>query len=147
MHPPRMFANMNLVYGSIFLSKDKVLLVRGRHSGKWSFPKGHPNEGESEFEAAQRETLEETGLHLPRDYQRMIHLATGTYYLVERQQEEQNFMPTDLKEVMDIAWIPMKNLRRMPVNIDVNTFLREVAPEYIRKAQRKNAMFPSIPKV
>lgn len=38
-----------------------VLLVRHRQ-GHWSFPKGHPEIGETPFETAERELREETGL-------------------------------------------------------------------------------------
>lgn len=38
-----------------------VLLVRHRE-GHWSFPKGHPETGETPFETAARELCEETGL-------------------------------------------------------------------------------------
>lgn len=44
----------------------KVLLVQ-HHSGSWwGFPKGHMEAGEQPKETAQRELLEETGLHLVR---------------------------------------------------------------------------------
>jgi 8-oxo-dGTP pyrophosphatase MutT (NUDIX family) len=40
----------------------KYLLLRHRNGGHWSFPKGHIEAGESEIQAARRETLEETGI-------------------------------------------------------------------------------------
>jgi len=39
----------------------EYLLVQ-HHAGHWGFPKGHPEEGESDREAALRELREETGL-------------------------------------------------------------------------------------
>ncbi|MEM6553130.1 MAG: NUDIX domain-containing protein [Planctomycetota bacterium] len=39
----------------------EFLLVQ-LHAGHWAFPKGHPEEGESDREAAERELFEETGL-------------------------------------------------------------------------------------
>jgi len=41
----------------------RVLLVH-HIAGHWSFPKGHPEEGETPEQAAQRELKEETGLHV-----------------------------------------------------------------------------------
>lgn len=38
------------------------LLVHSKRSGRWGFPKGHIEEGESEIEAAGREIFEETGI-------------------------------------------------------------------------------------
>ena len=40
----------------------KYLLLRHRYGGHWGFPKGHIEPGESEIEAAARETREETGI-------------------------------------------------------------------------------------
>jgi len=40
----------------------EYLLLKARYGGHWSPPKGHLEPGESEFAAALRETLEETGL-------------------------------------------------------------------------------------
>ena len=39
---------------------DRYLIVRQRDA--WSFPKGHPEEGETPMDTAKRELLEETGL-------------------------------------------------------------------------------------
>jgi 8-oxo-dGTP pyrophosphatase MutT (NUDIX family) len=131
-----MLADMNQVYGTIFLSsRGTVLLVKGRHSGKWSFPKGHPNEGETEFEAAARETMEETGLRLSPFFDRIVHLATGTYYVVNTPELAVN--PNDETEIMDSQWIPLSKLKSFPVNLDVNTFLRQYGSEYIAPTQRK----------
>lgn len=43
-----------------------LLLLRHRSGGHWSFPKGHVEAGESPEATAQRELLEETGLHIVR---------------------------------------------------------------------------------
>ncbi|MEM0913737.1 MAG: NUDIX domain-containing protein [Planctomycetota bacterium] len=43
----------------------RFLLVK-HHAGHWAFPKGHPDEGESAEQTAQRELLEETGLTVTR---------------------------------------------------------------------------------
>lgn len=41
-----------------------LLLLRHRHGGHWSFPKGHVEGAETETETALREVREETGLHV-----------------------------------------------------------------------------------
>lgn len=38
------------------------LLVNSKRSGRWGFPKGHIENGESETETAKREIFEETGI-------------------------------------------------------------------------------------
>jgi 8-oxo-dGTP pyrophosphatase MutT (NUDIX family) len=119
-----MTANMNQVYGSIFLSpKNRVLVVKGRRTGKWSFPKGHPNQGETGYECARRETKEETGLDLPPFFERILHLSTGSYYVVRS--PELPCRVGDPEEIMDTAWLTFKQLQTSSVNIDINTFLRE----------------------
>ncbi len=42
--------------------KRRYLILRHRNGGHWSLPKGHIEPGESEEEAALRETREETGI-------------------------------------------------------------------------------------
>ena len=40
----------------------QILLIKHKHGGHWSFPKGHVEKGESETDTALREIREETGL-------------------------------------------------------------------------------------
>lgn len=47
--------------GVILSQRGRILLVR-QHDGTWSLPKGHIEEGESPYQAALREIMEETGL-------------------------------------------------------------------------------------
>lgn len=42
--------------------KINLLLLRHNHGGHWSFPKGHVEQGENEYQTATREIKEETGL-------------------------------------------------------------------------------------
>lgn len=127
---------MNMVYGSIFVShSNRMLLVRGKATGKWSFPKGHPNPNETEFQCAARETKEETGLTLPPLFERVLHLATGIYYLVRT--SEYPCKIQDPNEISEIAWMSLSELRTKSVNVDVNTFLREYGELIQAPTQRK----------
>ncbi|MFH1837197.1 MAG: NUDIX domain-containing protein [Candidatus Omnitrophota bacterium] len=50
--------------GGVVISRDdgmKVLLIKDRY-GRWTWPKGHVEEGETDEETALREITEETGL-------------------------------------------------------------------------------------
>jgi 8-oxo-dGTP pyrophosphatase MutT (NUDIX family) len=47
--------------GGIVVRGDEVLMIRDRY-GRWTFPKGHIEQGETPKEAAVREVLEETGV-------------------------------------------------------------------------------------
>jgi len=51
-----------IVYRIATKGELQILLIRHRNGGHWSFPKGHMEFGESEFETAHREIREETGL-------------------------------------------------------------------------------------
>ena len=42
--------------------KYAVLLIKNKYTDFWSFPKGHVEEGENEYQTAIRETKEETGI-------------------------------------------------------------------------------------
>lgn len=49
----------------VFDDNDQLLMIekkRGQGAGKWNFPGGKCNEGESEVEASVRETVEEAGI-------------------------------------------------------------------------------------
>lgn len=51
----------------VYRKKDdriELLLIKHRYGGNWSFPKGHVEEGETEFQTALREVKEETGLDI-----------------------------------------------------------------------------------
>lgn len=114
------------VYGAICMTLDsKLLLVRGRKSMKWSFPKGHKKCGESYLECAIRETLEETGLNLagkvPVSFQR---LSVGEYYFFEV--EEVPVCATDTREIIEVKWMNLKEIRDVSCNVDVNNFLRRI---------------------
>lgn len=42
----------------------RFLLIKNKRSSNWGFPKGHLEMGETKYDAARREVLEETGLHI-----------------------------------------------------------------------------------
>jgi ADP-ribose pyrophosphatase YjhB (NUDIX family) len=131
------------VYGAIFITpQSKILVVKGKPTGKWSFPKGHPNENESPFDCAKRETFEEVNLELPRNYERLLFLATGSYYLVRSPE-----LVTKLKdknEILEIRWMTYAELRDSDVNVDVNTFLRNyrelITPKKVETPSPKRAL-------
>jgi 8-oxo-dGTP pyrophosphatase MutT (NUDIX family) len=111
------------VYGCILINNfGEVLLVKGRLSKKWSFPKGHKQGGESYLDCAVRETLEETGVDLrsevPVSFQR---LSVGEYYFFEV--EEMPLSPADTDEIVDARWMSLSEIRSSPCNVDVNNFL------------------------
>ena len=68
-------------YGAILKAKEYYALVQGRYTGKWSFPKGHSNEGENPIDCTIREVAEETGIETlpcPIEYR---EVGYGNYYV------------------------------------------------------------------
>ena len=122
------------VYGSICISSlNTILLVRGRKSNKWSFPKGHKKRGETYIDCVVRETYEEAGIALdnvlPSAYQR---LSVGEYYFYDLEEE---ILPCikDTEEITEARWMSVNEMRKEPCNVDVNNFLSRL--------QRNNNFF------
>jgi 8-oxo-dGTP pyrophosphatase MutT (NUDIX family) len=119
-----MLANADQVYGCILVSpRNRYLLVQGCTTKKWSFPKGHPNPGETEMDCAHRELKEETGISLPLLYSDEYKLSTGTYFLYKTRGEF-NTNVQNSSEISDTCWFSIAEIRKLMVNIDVSTFLR-----------------------
>lgn len=110
------------ICGCICISPQKrVLCVKGRHSKKWSFPKGHRNPNESPNQCAIRELWEETGLDAPELCQRVLPLSSGLYYVYSMLEEKT--APKDCQEVEDVAWLSLEELAGLNLNLDMNSFL------------------------
>lgn len=100
---------------------ERYALVKGRYSGKWSFPKGHSMEGETPMECSRREILEETGIEYlpePTDY---IRIGYGNYYVFPLP-IFLPLIPRDTHEVIEVRWATMEEMEHMPLNIDVSRF-------------------------
>ena len=101
---------------------DRVALIQGRRSGKWSFPKGHANTGESPFDCVVREVGEEIGFDALPAPCGAAALHVGYYYKFEVPFEFQ-LAPRDLDEVCAAGWFTVGEIRRLPVNVDVSWWL------------------------
>lgn len=109
------------VYGAICLdSFGNVLLVKGRRSNKWSFPKGHSECDEPPVDCALRELFEETGVRLTTNHCGYYMMKGGGYFVFHI--DVSCFLNTrDTNEISDTAWWPMSCLPRH-TNIDVSIF-------------------------
>lgn len=112
------------VYGCICLNGEKILLVLGRRAGKWSFPKGHMKPSESAHQCALRELSEETGVCIDSEtkYMGEKKLPIGQYFIYEMEQEP-ILSVNDTAEVEDIGWFSLNEIRQLPCNRDVSSFL------------------------
>lgn len=110
------------VFGCICLdSNGNVLLVRGRGSNKWSFPKGHKHKEESSLECAKRELMEETGIHAPSTYSSYYKMKGGEYYVFHIDSDVELSIH-DTVEIDLIQWFPLNALPCTNTNIDVSIF-------------------------
>lgn len=117
-------------YGAILCVKessgnDKYALVQGRYTGKWSFPKGHSNEGEEAFNCTMREVGEETGideLPEPIDY---VRVGYGNYFIFKLE-EVVPLIPRDTNEIMDTKWVTLEEMERMPLNADASVYRKQL---------------------
>ena len=101
----------------------KYALVQGAYTEKWSFPKGHIKEGESEYECCMREVCEETGLDGLPSPTTSLQIGYGYYYVFEMDGEYE-LHSNDPVEIMDTRWVTMDEMREMSVNTDVSHYVR-----------------------
>jgi 8-oxo-dGTP pyrophosphatase MutT (NUDIX family) len=98
-----------------------ILMVADRF-GRWSFPKGHIEDGEDALEAALRELKEETGINgrpvqeLPlveytfRSGKQVIHKKV-TYFLVEADPDDQVPQPQKAEGIFKAEFVPLREAR------------------------------------
>lgn len=114
------------IYGAIIRSiNGYYALVQGRSTGKWSFPKGHANEGESPFDCVCREIQEEIGcakLPMPTT---SLSLQVGYYYIFDVETEFE-LNPQDTNEVGQAGWFKPEDIRTMSINVDISHFIQRL---------------------
>lgn len=111
-------------YGAILKAGGKIALVQGRYTGKWSFPKGHSNEGEMPIECTLREVAEETGideLPAPIEY---VQVGYGRYFIFSLMSEV-NLNPRDTNEIIGTKWATEEDMINMNLNSDARQYVRE----------------------
>ncbi len=87
-----------------------LLLLRHRHGGHWSFPKGHVEGNETEQQTAIREVMEETGvkIDLIENFRHAVEYQPKpgvrkqvVYFLGETTQDE---FVRQVEEISEITW-------------------------------------------
>ena len=122
---PRSHCITSHVYGAILINQfNETVVIRGRQSGKWSFPKGHGEYRELPIDACIRELKEETGINMegiiPDDE---IRFRSGTYF-VFFVKDRHEIKPEDTNEVMDSMWISLGRLPSLIANKDLTSFCK-----------------------
>jgi ADP-ribose pyrophosphatase YjhB (NUDIX family) len=112
-------------YGGILCKKgvtvedDEYVLVQGRYTGKWSFPKGHSNEGEEPLKCSLREVAEETGLEDLPEPTEYLQIGYGNYFVFNLERKTE-LVPRDKGEIMNTRWVRLEEMRKMLLNADVS---------------------------
>jgi 8-oxo-dGTP pyrophosphatase MutT (NUDIX family) len=102
-------------------ANDLYALVQGRYTGKWSFPKGHSNEGEHPLECTIREVGEETGIDTLPEPTEYLKVGYGNYYLFNLM-EPVPLIARDDKEIMDTKWVTLEEMEHLSLNADASFY-------------------------
>lgn len=126
--PPVTTQQAHKTYGAIILAPDedgqiKYALVQGRYTGKWSFPKGHANEGEAPLACTLREVTEETGLETLPEPIEYIQVGYGNYHVFHLP-HPLPLQPHDTNEIMDTRWVTLEEMHSLSLNADASMFIR-----------------------
>ena len=118
--------------GIIFLKKNesfsdtKFLVVRGKDSGIWSFPKGRMNDDEDEEVCAIREVYEETGILIESlKGKERLKIGRNTYFIiyVDSIDEYNQFSINDTYEVDIVEWKSFSELKNLSFNKDIRSII------------------------
>jgi tRNA nucleotidyltransferase (CCA-adding enzyme) len=97
------------------LTTNNVLLVFGKKSQKWGFPKGHMEMGETEEETALRELREETGIRLDNPLDTRIRFRNNVYFLVSISKENLTHTTIeDKEEIEKMCWFSYMDICKLP---------------------------------
>jgi 8-oxo-dGTP pyrophosphatase MutT (NUDIX family) len=112
--------------------RGQILLVCDAKSGRWGFPKGHPEYCDKRLplNTAVRECFEETGLRAGEDY--LIEAANPKrigkrLYFQARSVRDCEKAVFDTKEIRDVAWWSMEDFtgRDDILNSDLRCWLKK----------------------
>lgn len=122
-HPER-----TSTFGAIISIKrdkgDLYALVQGRYTGKWSFPKGHSNEGEHPLECTLREVEEETGIDKLPEPTGYLQVGYGNYFIFSLPSTIP-LIPRDTNEIIDTKWVTLEEMERMSLNADASLYRKQ----------------------
>lgn len=120
------------VYGCILISPcDRILLVRGKLSGKWSLPKGHMEGRETDLQCALRELYEETGITPNVKYSFFKKFAAGGYFIFFMNDEPCPLIQCG-EEISEVGWYDVSEIKKLPCNLDLNCFSRWIKKNCFR---------------
>lgn len=105
-------------------NEPRYALICGRYTGKWGFPKGKCEDGETALECALREIQEEVGIwQLGEPVGRFTAPGRQTYFVFEVN-TCLPLCPSDTLEISATGWMTMEEIRRLNTNLGVKAFLQ-----------------------
>ena len=124
---PRSHCVRTHVYGAILLNEQReTIIVKGRKSQKWSFPKGHGNREEKPVDACIRELKEEAGIDMtnvkPDDE---VRFNSGTYFIFYVK-ERLVLQPLDVEEIEEAMWVSISRIPYISSNKDLRSFCKSI---------------------
>jgi 8-oxo-dGTP pyrophosphatase MutT (NUDIX family) len=112
--------------GILYCSRTKrYALVQGRKTGKWSFPKGHPNKGEEAMNCTMRELAEETGIENLPEPTEYVRIGYGNYYVFSLK-DTIPLIPRDTNEIMNTKWATLDEMETLSLNADANMYRKSI---------------------
>lgn len=135
-------------YGTIIKcsTTGKYLLVKG-FTGKWSFPKGHREKGESAIECAKRELYEETGIKINDFENKKAIFISLYYYYTHELSEELDVIPIDTTEILDVKWLSLDEIKLIEKNRDVNAYFYKLEQKTLKNIIDNNSKVKTEPSI
>ena len=115
-----------------------ILMIRHKHGGHRSFPKGHVEPGETERETAMREVMEETSSRIAiiSDFRATVNYSPSpgvmkevVYFLAFT--TEESVQPRE-GEIAEVEWVPLSEARDALTH-DNDKRVLDAAIEYLRE--------------
>ena len=110
---------MKVIVGGIIKKDNKILMVQEAQEkcyGKWNFPAGHLEDGETIFEGAIREIYEETGckVKLTKVLPILSTKKNGRIMIVFIADLLEENIKFDTSEILDVKWFVIEDIKNMP---------------------------------
>jgi 8-oxo-dGTP pyrophosphatase MutT (NUDIX family) len=139
---------METTYGAILCikkksSNDLYALVQGRYTGKWSFPKGHSNDGERPIDCTMREVGEETGIDKLPEPSEYLQVGYGNYFIFYLS-EQVPLIPRDTHEIMDTKWVTLDEMENMPLNADASLYRKKLLSGLLSQLPKRGELMSGI---
>lgn len=120
----------------------EFLIIKHRSGEHWGFPKGHVEEGESEYETALREVKEETGLLVEivdgfsyrMKYSPKIGTMKEVVYFLGKSKDREVFCQES--EISDYQWLILKDAINIVTHENSRKLLRE-AYFFVKENEKK----------